>query len=800
MGTTTLLYRFIGLDAGAGAEFDKMAGKTAMLGKTSSTALTALKGLGIGAAAVGATVAVESVKMAAGFQTSMLRIETQANDSAKHVSLLSKGILSMAGAVATTPSVLADAAYHIASVGQGSLSTAQQLNVLKIAAEGAKIGGANLTDVTNALDGAIVSGIRGAQDYSKAMGVLNSTVGAGDMSMQDLADAIGTGVTVTAKQAGVNLRQLGAALAVYGDNNIRGARAGTMFRMAVQSLEEPASTAAAKLKELGLSSTKLSIDMQKGGLPKALADLKQHMIAAGDTGKKVGATLTDIFGKKAGQGVALLVGEYNRFGNKLNEVGKGASGFAASWATYNKSFAAGLDGAKAAGEALLITLGDKLLPVAAKLMNWIRTSAIPAIQGLASGFTGTGGEAGKLSPILSVVKAEFNGLAGIVRSVTATVRAHKAQLQELGRFISTVLVPVLEGSLKASFTTVRVALKVLITVVADGVTAFNKIRSAAHSVAAFFTGPFAGAFRSIGHTASAVFDKIASTAKTAVSKVTSVFRSLPGKIKGFFSDAKTWLIAAGKAIMSGLLHGITRGFDSVKSFVGSIAGKIKSLKGPLDYDAALLIPAGTLIMQGLLKGLKSQEAALEKQLTGVTSRIGALKSAAKDLASSLTDALSSPAGLSNLTIDKKGPTGQTGAFLAAYAMHLKTFVRDLTILRKNGLSPVVVDEIASLGATAGLPIVKDILGNFGAKGVKQRIGDINTSEKQVLTLSRGFGEKQSRSEYGKKVDKTNAEILLLRKELVEIKAAIKNVGNDTGSALNSTAKAAQHKGQSRAAK
>ena len=55
MGTTTLLYRFIGLDAGAGAEFDKMAGKTAMLGKTSSTALTALKGLGIGAAAGMAT-------------------------------------------------------------------------------------------------------------------------------------------------------------------------------------------------------------------------------------------------------------------------------------------------------------------------------------------------------------------------------------------------------------------------------------------------------------------------------------------------------------------------------------------------------------------------------------------------------------------------------------------------------------------------------------------------------------------------------------------------------------------------
>ena len=38
--------------------------------------------------------------------------------------------------------------------------------------------------------------------YCQAMGVLNATVGAGDMTMQDLADAMGTGMLATVKGYG----------------------------------------------------------------------------------------------------------------------------------------------------------------------------------------------------------------------------------------------------------------------------------------------------------------------------------------------------------------------------------------------------------------------------------------------------------------------------------------------------------------------------------------------------------------------------------------------------------------------
>src|SRR5581483_7758282 len=97
----------------------------------------------------------------------------------------------MAGKVGTAPQDLADGMYHVASSLNATLPAATrvstELKVLKVAAEGAKVGNANLVDVTNALDAAIVSGIRGVQNYQQAMGALNAIVGAGDMTMQDLA-------------------------------------------------------------------------------------------------------------------------------------------------------------------------------------------------------------------------------------------------------------------------------------------------------------------------------------------------------------------------------------------------------------------------------------------------------------------------------------------------------------------------------------------------------------------------------------------------------------------------------------
>lgn len=216
-----------------------------------------------------------SVILGTKFQAQMELIHTQAGASQAEVNKMSQAVLNLAGPTATSPMELAQSLYHIESTGARG---AKALNILTLAAEGAKIGNSNLEDTTNALNATVVSGIKGAQNYKQAMATLNATVGSGDMKMQDLADAMGTGILASSKTFGLSLKDIGAALATLGDNNIRGAKAATELRMSLALMAAPSETAGKALNSIGLSADQLGEDMRKpNGLLVALEDLKKHL-------------------------------------------------------------------------------------------------------------------------------------------------------------------------------------------------------------------------------------------------------------------------------------------------------------------------------------------------------------------------------------------------------------------------------------------------------------------------------------------------------------------------------------------
>src|SRR5215471_19143947 len=127
------------------------------------------KAAGIAGAALGGALVYGIAKAADAsvhFQSSMELLSTQAGVSQKAVAGLSQGVLDLAGPTATAPEKLSEGLYHLASQG---LKGKQALDALKIAAEGAKVGQANLEDVTNALGAAVASGIKGAQNLNEAM-------------------------------------------------------------------------------------------------------------------------------------------------------------------------------------------------------------------------------------------------------------------------------------------------------------------------------------------------------------------------------------------------------------------------------------------------------------------------------------------------------------------------------------------------------------------------------------------------------------------------------------------------------
>lgn len=344
---------------------------------------------GAGLAAIG----VESIKMASKFDASMTLLHTQAGVAQDKMAGLKKGVLALAGKVGQDPDSLAESLFHVESNFESmGISSSKALHLVETAAKGATTGHANLVDVTNALTAAVASGIPGVQNFDQAMGVLNATVGVGDMKMQDLANAFGSGMVATVKGFGLSITDVGAALAVFGDNNIRGSLAGNQLRMSVMALAKPVATAGDSLQKLGLTQTTLAQDMQKGGLKLALEDLVDRMHKAGISSKEQGQIITDAFGRKAGAGLNILVGQMDRLESKYPALEKGAKGFGQSWADTQKTFAFQTKALQASFDALMITVGEKLIPPVQSFVNLMlqnKGATIATVGALAGLLTAT---------------------------------------------------------------------------------------------------------------------------------------------------------------------------------------------------------------------------------------------------------------------------------------------------------------------------------------------------------------------------------------------------------------------------
>src|SRR6185437_4291368 len=113
--------------------------------------------------------------------------------------------------------------------------------------------------------------------------------------------------------------------------NIRGAKAGTDLRMAVQSLAVPAASAKDKLHALGLTTTSLADTMQNHGMLAALQQLDEAFKKHGITAKNEGQVLTELFGKKAGVGLAVLMEQMGKLESKYPKLTEGANKFGEAW-------------------------------------------------------------------------------------------------------------------------------------------------------------------------------------------------------------------------------------------------------------------------------------------------------------------------------------------------------------------------------------------------------------------------------------------------------------------------------------
>lgn len=597
---------------------------------------------------VGAALGYGVIK-AVGFDKSIEMLHTQAGVAQGKLAFLGAGVLKLAGQVGEDPDSLSESLYHVESAfGSLGITGPKALSLVKIAAEGAKTGNADLVDVTNALGAAIASGIPGVQNYHQAMGALNSIVGAGDMKMSDLAKAFGTGMVATVKGFGLSLNDVGAALATFGDNNIRGAAGATALRMTVMALAAPAKAGQTQLAAWGVTAGNLGKDMRNGGLMPALEHLHQLFIKNGVTAKQQGDVITNMFGKKAGTGINILMDQLERMKSKYGAISKGAKDFGSDWSATTKTASQQFDDLKDGADALVISLGTKLLPAALAVTHWL--------TGFVNGLEHGSAQARTIAAVIGTVLAGValqklaSGINGVVGSFESMWKMGGKAVGFIGSMIGKL------GLFKAAQieATAATEAETAATVELDGAMDSNPIGLIVLAIAGLVIGfkllwDHCSAFRNfwkaawhdIGAIISAVWGwikqnwpyllgmligpvglvvvfiikhwhDIYEATVSILGDVLHFFERLPGNILHALGDLGHILWDAGSSIIHGLLSGIENQLGPLLGFVEGIGKKItgvfKSVMG-IFSPSRVFTYLGSMIVQGLAIGLgKSQPA------------------------------------------------------------------------------------------------------------------------------------------------------------------------------------------------
>jgi hypothetical protein len=121
--------------------------------------------------------------------------------------------------------------------------------------------------------------------------------------------------------------------------------------------------------------------------------------------------------------------------------------------------------------------------------------------------------------------------------------------------------------------------------------------------------------------ASTAFQALKNAAVQKALTLVSWARSLPGRLLSAIGNLNRLLVGAGRALIQGLITGITGMVGSLRSKLSSITNMLPDWKGPMRVDLRLLAPSGAALMSGFMDGIAAQTPALRSQLQGITSDI-----------------------------------------------------------------------------------------------------------------------------------------------------------------------------------
>ena len=236
------------------------------------------------------------------------------------------------------------------------------------------------------------------------------------------------------------------------------------------------------------------------------------------------------------------------------------------------------------GQPLLTAFGTLFATLAGQMPSLMLSLGQALVAGVQAAFSAIGANSGAIAGFISGFGAS---LASGLQTLGATV---VAALPSIGQSIAAALptlIPALASAITSVVTSLAAALPgiavaiinqlpAIIVSLASGIlNSLPTLLNAFISVVTSIAGSFPGIFMAVVGTIPAIMGNIARPFSGLGGRILGFIRNIPSQIIGLFSDAGSWLINSGAALMNGFKQGILGAVESVKSAVKGALQKVR---------------------------------------------------------------------------------------------------------------------------------------------------------------------------------------------------------------------------------
>lgn len=375
-----------------------LGGSLSQMGRLAALGGTAFAGLGA------AMVGIKAARLAVEFDSSLTKINTLVGISRDQVDGWREDIQSLSVEAGRPLTELSNALFVVTSAGARG---EEAMSILERSAKAAAVGLGETETIARAVTSAVQAYAEMGLTASQATDILVATVREGNLEASDLAGSLGRVIGV-AGQMGVSFGEVGAFIATFTRLGVDAEESVTALRGTLTALLGPTEQQEEALNSVGYSMQSLRDAIQRDGLAKALSDL----VAAADG--NVDALAAVIPNVRALGGVLGTAGAQAEEFKRIEESITGATG------DLNTAFEGISDDpqqvfneAKAAGQSLLLTIGEGLVPGVKDLT--VAMTALAADDRIVSFFRLIGDLVG--------------GLAGTLASITGSLGKLRAEAE-----------------------------------------------------------------------------------------------------------------------------------------------------------------------------------------------------------------------------------------------------------------------------------------------------------------------------------------------------------------------------------